>query len=307
MGLATPVPARRRAPVPAAIQYVGAAGTTELSVQAVVQLVQYGRTITKARILTGERTPAAPDGDGRPRTLASHALLLTVGEHELVAVKSGFHSGYGGTGPSGFSYVLQLLEAHGAGITEHDVGQEMVYRLDQCLLTDRDLEAIEGTPVIQPYRWHDYIFERDYEARKDGSLWHNLPLVVPYAIIDGRLMDLALNFWQDPNAHLRSAFARLEDTVRARTGFAELIGAELFKQAFLPPTMRLEWRGIGEKERAARALLFQSVYAVHRNPRAHRELEESSASQLSEFLLVNHLYCLEREARGTGIPTPPPR
>jgi len=35
---------------------------------------------------------------------------------------------------------------------------------------------------------------------------------------------------------------------------------------------------------------------AHRNPRAHRELEDNFHSKFTEFLLLNHLYLIERVA-----------
>lgn len=35
---------------------------------------------------------------------------------------------------------------------------------------------------------------------------------------------------------------------------------------------------------------------AHRNPRAHKEMEDQALSLLSEFLLLNHLFLLESRA-----------
>jgi len=37
---------------------------------------------------------------------------------------------------------------------------------------------------------------------------------------------------------------------------------------------------------------------AYRNPRAHREVEGYRTDQLAEFLLLNHLYRLERATSG---------
>ncbi|HUR63563.1 MAG TPA: TIGR02391 family protein [Candidatus Thermoplasmatota archaeon] len=281
---------------PAAIQYLGMGGYTQSCIEAVELLLQFGREVEKARILTHVREHVPATDEGPARDVARHCLLLTINESELVAVKSGFSSGYGGEGPAGLSFILQLLDAHGVEITESDVEQEFIERVDCCLLTYGDLDRIASMDIVMPHRWYDYVWDRDETRQKERTLWRQFPLTVPYALMDPRLIDLAIDFWAKPNDHLRTAFARLEDSVRKRTGLREH-GAELFKQAFLPPTLRLEWEGLDDKERAARTLLFQSVFGAHRNPRAHRELDESRNEQLSQFLLVNHLFSLESEAK----------
>jgi hypothetical protein len=54
---------------------------------------------------------------------------------------------------------------------------------------------------------------------------------------------------------------------------------------------------LDEGEQGGRVNLFTGTYLAYRNPRAHRELEEYANDQLNEFLLLNHLYLLEKESR----------
>lgn len=107
-------------------------------------------------------------------------------------------------------------------------------------------------------------------------------------------MDLAITFWNSPDAQLFTAYRRLEDRIRERLGIGE-IGAKLCSTAFYPPG-RLYWPGIENGEQVGRANLFIGAFTAYRNPRAHRQLKEPPASQLTEFLLVNQLYRLEGEA-----------
>jgi hypothetical protein len=71
----------------AGIEYVGQPGVSKDCQDAVLRLLQYGDRVTQARILSSSR---------------DHSLLLTV-NGDLVAVKSGFASGYLGEGPRTFS------------------------------------------------------------------------------------------------------------------------------------------------------------------------------------------------------------
>jgi hypothetical protein len=265
---------------PAAIEYSGIPGVTDECKQAVMRLIQYGDEITHVRILTNER---------------DHCLLLTVNVGDVIAIKSGFSSGYRGEGPHGFSFVLELLEAHGAKIEEHQVSAELIERVDNSALTERDLESIELSRSVRPTRWHDYIIDERWEGDDYARLWQEFDPIIPFAIVDSRITDLAFRFFQFPDACLVNGYRRLEDIVRKRTGLAHH-GGKLFSQAFLGEAPKLFWKGLSVAEQSARGSLFTATYAAYRNPRAHRELGHDSHSQLLEFLLLNHLYVLEKQA-----------
>jgi len=269
----------------AGIEYAGIGGSTEDCQQAVLRLIQFGTRIERVAILSASN---------------DHCLLLTINEGDPVAIKSGFASGYVGGGPHGFSYVLQVLESHGAEIKEYEVDADLLDRLDRSALSKHDLELLEQSKPRRPSRWHDYIDEKHFEQARNGTLWRDeFPPVIPYAAMDPRIMDLALEFWKNPDNSLLAGYRRLEDTVRQRTGIAHH-GAKLFSQAFNPDGGALTWTDADEGERAGRMQLFTGTYAAHRNPRAHREPKDRSAALLTEFLLLNHLYVLERDS----VPNP---
>lgn len=266
---------------PAAIEYVGLSGTTQECIDAILRLLQFGDQVTKAQILTNANT---------------HSFLLTVNTGDLVAVKSGFASGYLGEGSAGFSYVLIVLKIHGAEIDEYLVSQELLDRLDNCVLTQGDIDMIENARPVRPSQWScDYIFEKDWERKRQGTQWENFPPVIPYAIVDTRIADLALKFWKDPDETLMLGYRRLEDTIRRRTKLKEH-GSKLFSSAFLGNNATLGWKDRDESVRSGKALLFTSTYQAYRNPRAHRELNHDREQLLTEFLLLNHLYMLESQA-----------
>lgn len=269
----------------AALQYIGNPGISQDCVDAVVRLIQSRELISFGRILSYEN---------------SHALLLTVGVGDYVAVKSGFSSGYRGEGPRAFSFVLQLLNAHGAECDEFLVSAEVFARLDASALTHSDVEELEGARPKRPSRWREYIDEDHWERFRDGTLWEDFPAVLPFAIIDPRLMDLALSFWEAPSDRILTGYKRLEDTVRKRSGLREH-GTKLFSQAFHGPPPRLHWVGVDPGEHAGRAQLFVNAFTAFRNPRAHRELTERIEDQLAEFLVLNQLFRLERKADEADI------
>lgn len=265
----------------ARIEYSGIGGSSKDCQDAVLRLIQFGTPITHCAILSAGR---------------DHCLLLRINEGDEVAIKSGFTSGYAGQGPRTLSYVLQLLETHGAEIQEYEVDATFIERLDASALTRSDMEALEAARPVQPTRWRDYVEERHWKYQKEGTLWQEeFPLVIPFAIIDPRLTDLALDFWSGPDARLLDGYRRLEDIARNRTGLVTH-GAKLFSQVFHPEHGNLTWKDVDEGERSGRMQLFTGTFAAHRNPRAHREQKERASVALGEFLLLNHLYVLESQA-----------
>jgi hypothetical protein len=262
------------------IQYVGLPGASRSCQDAVMRLLQYGDRITRAWILSFS---------------SDHCLLLFDRFDDPIAVKSGFASGYVGEGSHAFSCTLQLLDSHGAEIEEYDVTEDVIERVDNSSLTISDLHELEIASPIRPSKWHHYVFEKHWEMGGDGTLWREFPPVIPFTIIDSRIMDLAITFWDDPDNKLLTGYRRLEDIVRKRTGVDEH-GVRLFSQAFQGSTSKLSWKDIDTGQHAGRASLFTSVFMAYRNPRAHQEVEPNSNNQLAEFLLLNHLFHLEQDS-----------
>ncbi len=163
-------------------------------------------------------------------------------------------------------------------------------------LTNKDLQTIEAAQPRRPLRWTDYVHERDWKQQDDGTLWQSLfDPVMPFSIIDPRIMDLARTFWDNPNDCLLTAYRRLEDIFRKRTGSDEH-GAKLFSVAFRRNPAMLRWDGCDSGEHDGRAQLFAAAFMAYRNPRAHRELAHNANEALTEFLLLNQLFLLEKDA-----------
>lgn len=269
---------------PAGIQYAGLAGISKACEDALLRFLQYGDNIEKVRILSAENF---------------HALLLTIDESELVAVKSGFSSGYAGEGPGTFSRVLRLLRDWAIDIDEVEVDAGLLRRLDDSALTERDLARIDSLQPRRGMRWTDYILEhdsRDFEAR-----WGGFRPIIPFAIVDRRLRDLAKRFASNEDQCLLEGYRRLEDTVRTRTS-SRLHGQNLFSKAFIGDGALLEWPGIERGEQTGRGQLFVGAFTAFRNRRAHhppdwRGGHGSWSDPLQEFLLLNHLFCLEAQAQ----------
>jgi hypothetical protein len=217
----------------AGIEYHGGPGVTQLCLDAIMRLIQFGDQITNVQILS---SPGAHVTD--------HCLILTVNVGDLIAIKSGFASGYRGEGSAGFSYVLALLEAHGAEIEEYEVTSDVIERCDNSALTQADLDFIKAARPIRPSRWYDYVFEKHWDPERSERLWREFPPVVPFGIIDSRITDLAMSFWENPNDKLLTGYRRLEDIVRERTGINEH-GTRLLSQAFAGSDSKLRCKRLG--------------------------------------------------------------
>jgi hypothetical protein len=265
---------------PEGIEYHGVPGSSIDCQNAAMRLLQFGESIVRARILTSSST---------------HALLLTNGIGDVTGIKSGFTSGYGGAGPTAFSYVLQLLEAHAVEMNEYTVDKAVIERLDQSALTVSDMHLIEAAKPLRPNRWRDYVLKQHFDCQRQGTFWQDFPAVIPYAIIDSRIADLALGFWQSPDDKILTAYKRLEDIIRTRTGL-KAHGAKLFSKAFSGETAQLHWEDIDDGETIGRTQLFTGAYMAW-NPLAHRESKKHPHQQLTEFLLLNHLYTLEKDSQ----------
>lgn len=266
---------------------MGLPGATRECVDAIMRLIETGADIAGVQLVSHDN---------------EHALFITLRDGDLVAIKSGFTSGYGGEGPEGLSYVLTLLEFHEITIDEYAVSAELLERLDSGALTVANVRSLTEARPIRPRRWRSYIDPQHRQMAEAGQLWTRFGLHLPLAIIEPRLVDLAKVFWNDPDKALLSAYRRLEDQVRSRTRNRES-GAKLFSQAFAGDNPKLAWKGIDSSEQAGRANLFTGAYMAYRNPRAHREPKENAVQHLSEFLMLNHLFALERQAekpRGRG-------
>jgi hypothetical protein len=263
----------------AGIEYGGVAGGSKDCEEAIVMLLQSGGQIARARILTCK---------------GEHCILLADEVGDPIAIKSGFSSG-SGEGPRTFSYVLQLLSSHRVEIEEFEVDEGVIARIDSSALKMSDLKRLDMSRPVRPTRWHSYVSEDHCSRARSGTLWEEFPPIIPLAIIDSRVMDLALTFWNDPDDKLLKGYRRLEDLIRGRTGVDEH-GTKLLSQAFIGNKPKLSWKNVDESEKIGRANLFTGAYMAYRNPRAHRELKTYQDAQLAEFLLLNQLYRLEREA-----------
>jgi len=263
------------------IHFVGNDGLTESCINAILRYLQFGDHILKALILTSEQ---------------DHALILYIEDDEIVAVRTGFTSGYPGEGPRGLAFVLSLLEKLEITIEEYDVKRNILEKINSGHLSNSELEKIEKLRPIIPIRWKKYIYDHDKNQLNKEALLKRFPPVIPFSIIDPRLFDLALSFWDAPGDKIFNGYKKLEDAIREHCHLDEY-GSKLFKKAFLGDNSILHWPGLTSGEAVGRANLFIAMYGGFRNRRAHKEVAEDPKSELEEFLTLNLLFRLESRSK----------
>lgn len=274
------------------LEYHGSNGTTQYCLDAISRPIQFGDHIEKAWLLS------TPEEEGGCR---DHAFILTINNDQLVVIGTGFRSGYGGEGSRGLSKALQLLIRHHAEVEEYEIKAEVMNRLERRCLLSSDIESIESSNRVKSNRYYDYILYDTKLAKKvfgDRELNSLFPPVVPLAIIDPRILDLALTLEEQPDLSLLSGYRRLEGFVKAKHSELEgLSAAKLFAKAYQGEKSILEWPAVDKSEAEGRASLFIGAFKSYRNKRSHHEQSDDMASALREFLLLNELFILELQAK----------
>lgn len=265
------------------VQYHGSEATTESCLVALVRLVELGGAVESARLIS---------------CTGRHAFFLYIGDPSPACIKSGFTSGYSGEGPAGLALALRLLQRHGVEVEECEVSAALLKRLNGCRLTEADLAAMRDAEPRRPTRIYDYMHEgMRGRGRWVDALRRHEPLVIPWAILDERLFDLALELERDPDTVVFRAFRRLEDLLKRRCGMStDVYGARVFRRAFRGDAPFLQWPGLHHREAEGRAQMFEGAFSAFRNARAHRESELDYRRAYREFLVVNELFLLEAEA-----------
>lgn len=262
------------------IDYLGQIGVTATCLYSLCNLIQTNADLTDARLLTSDQF---------------HAFIFKDQFDYYYIIRSGFSSGYPGEGPKGLAKALAILKKHQIDIEEVFIPSKLLNKLNKSLLTDQDIDFIFQQKIIRPIRLHDYIYPFESEVNQALKQKRYYPLELPYSIIDNRIFDLALLFKQDPDSALSKAYKRLESIIKERTNLNES-SKKLFEQAFQGKNALLTWDVPDNSEINGRAELFKGTYMAFRNARAHREKDENLVHQYREFLLINELYLLEKEA-----------
>ncbi len=275
----------------AGIEYYGTAGITARCLTALTMAIQAGGDIITRAFLLSYVDSSSNCG--------THCFLLWPETSDPIVIKSGFSSGYGGEGPRGLSSALQILIRHNITIEEYAVDASFIQRADSSCLTKRDLEMFETLRPVSPTRYYDYIRLRDDTLHfyDDHIVKKHFVKNIPFSLIDNRIMDLAIDFFNNPDAHLMTGYRRLEDSIRNRTGLDGESGSRLFANAFQSAEAPLHWPELPDAEAKGRTNLFTGVYMAYRNSRAHKENQTPIDDAIREFLLINQLFILESQAK----------
>ncbi len=267
----------------AGIDYRGTAGISRHCIDAVLEMIHFGREINTVKILTCGSDHSC-----------HHALLLNVDIDVDVAIKSGFTSGYPGEGPRSFSYILSVLSKYTDEIDEYVVPRKFIQRIDNSALTLKDLDWLFKQTPLRPQRWYDYIYERHTIP---NQFTHYFPTEIPIALIDDRLLDIALSLKQNPDNALMNGYRLLEQVIKEKSGLTKETGAKLFSKAFTGENSSLCWENLDGSESTGRANMFSSIFMAFRNRRAHQQLDSNACDELREFMLLNQLFILERSTK----------
>lgn len=162
-------------------QYLGTVNS-QPCLNALRTLLQQQTAISRVRLLT--ELVSAP----------RHAFLITTEIDELIAIRPGFTSGYLGEGPRALASALLLLDAFGFHVDEHVVSSRIIDRIVAASLTSKDIKEIDAVVEVRPTRLHEYIFDAGMHGRTSGQVLRAFEPVMPYALIDDRISDLALDF-----------------------------------------------------------------------------------------------------------------
>tara|TARA_R110001592_G_scaffold254129_3_gene517498 strand:+ start:43930 stop:44823 length:894 start_codon:yes stop_codon:yes gene_type:complete len=268
----------------AGIEYHGSSGTTMHCLQAITRLIHFGDVIEDAWLLTA-----------RSNEFGEHCFLLNMACGDPVAIKSGFSSGYGGEGPRGLSTAIEIFKMHEIDLQEYEVDRAIIERIDCSCLTTADLENIRCSKKVHATKTVDYLWEWNSKDSFGPNRREQLyPATVNFGLLDERIFDLGLSLFENPDNAISTAFRRLEDTLRERTGLnTENSGQRLVTRVFEGKDSALHWDDENPGEHGGKAGLFKAVFLAFRNPRAHRELRKTDREALREFMLINELFCLE--------------
>jgi len=252
------------------IQYHGDYCTTKSCIEAIVRILQFNDVIDLAVLITFQN---------------SHAFLLTVNEYQKIIIQPGFTSGYDGEGPIGLARVIRLLQHRSVELDEVSVSKKIFLKIQGCKLDDKDLMMIEETPYIRPRTLGDYVY--NIGEFTDDEIQKVFPTTLSWAIIDSRILDLALCLDQGDSSAVLSGFNRLETILKDRcpSNVKTLKDAAAFI-----------FTGVNRSDSSSAAEKFvTAVYTLFRNIRAHEESNFSRSEDIRCFMLLNELYLIEKQ------------
>jgi hypothetical protein len=263
-----------------AIDYLNGRGTTQGAQEALMCTLQNYPEIKQAWLLTES---------------VYHCIVLHLPNDQYTVVRGGFASGHGGEGAKGLSRTLLFLNSLDIVVSEVVLPFKMWRKVDDAKLSHSDITWLQQQRK-DPSGWQRYILAGDLDRCKT-ELWGRAIPAVPMVTIDSRLHDVAMKFWDNPDAKLLDGFRMLETIVRNRIGSTKG-GIPLFQDAFQAKDHPLDWPESNQTlyNNSTRSVLFLAIYSEFRNARAHNIIKRSANELLSELLMLNQLFRFEAES-----------
>ena len=221
------------------------------------------------------------------KRLLDRSLLGSLARGEQASDHNQHCSGYGGEGPKGLAKVIQLLRFHRIDLEEVRVNGKLFSRIEQCQLLDRDLHKIEQMQYVRPLSWVDYL--HDIGKVDDSELQHLFPYEIPWASLEPRILDLAMNLQYGDLSAVSQAFNRFESVLKKRCANEAKSLRQAANQVFSNSAMK--------GSESAKEKFVTSVFTLFRNPRAHEELNPTRQEDFRCFVLLNELFLMEANTK----------
>lgn len=278
------------------VELLGVNGSTLDCLAALTTVIDHGPRVVGCMFVTsGERDN--PDVENHLFVLATEFI----DSPRFIVIPSGFTSGYAGTGPTGTSRAILLLD----DARIHTASLVVPARLFECInggrVSHEELLAVfrrQDPNVTMGRNPFQYVDERDMRRAEDRTSWRrwvtpriSRPLVSP------GLFDLIDEFERDPRNAIVSGFRRVESSVRTKLQEAgeqttDQAAVSLINNAF-GKNGALRWSDIeiGSSEHDGRREMLTGAFRALRNRRVHHEEDEVEAFEdLQDFYLVARLY-----------------
>ena len=265
------------------IQYLGTRYTQDC-IEAIALVLQIEEQVETALVLTYDH---------------NHCFLIK-GYRSLYLIRNGFRSDHISEGYKGFVKALKLLQTHQVEIKELIVTLKEFEIIKQNSLSDNHIDTFLNNPSSRTNTIYEYISNLDYMLDKPLKTDNYYPSELPLALIDARIVDLALKFNSDADSSIMKAYTRLEDIIRKKID-SQKFSSSLMEEAFCSDLKKnrlsaFKWEVENEEASTAIGRLFANTFKAYRNQRAHSEVNKSFKQLQREFLLINELYLLENES-----------
>ena len=269
---------------PAEVQYMGIPGDTETCVLAVDTVVNSENPPRKASVVGWRK-------DLHSMIYEHLFLFWDWNKVPLTVVHSGFTSGYGGTGPHGFSEALCMVFCREIPTNPIFVNETDFNAIENRRLTAKIIDRLHNAddrPIEWPWGW---IMPRDLEQLEKHTFWSSRHH--PKMVFDFLSPDIAKRCQKlhahDPEAAVFMAFKVVEERLRSLVsnskGDEEALTADRLIAAALNPTSGiLTDKTLSLSEREGKFLMFKGAFQFVRNPRAHRIVDNQDEQHSIELM-----------------------